>query len=61
MKLQFILGATTFLTGLTIVIVGTDFGRIINVTIGVIVGAVLMLIGMARLKHAWINRNHDDE
>lgn len=56
--IHFALGAMTLLTGLALVVIGTDYGRMINVTLGVIIGAILILLGMARLKFAWLNRTH---
>jgi multisubunit Na+/H+ antiporter MnhG subunit len=56
MNYNFILGLGTFVAGLALVVFGTDYGRIINVTMGVIIGAILVLMGMARMKYAWINR-----
>lgn len=53
MRFHFILAASTFLTGVAFVAVGTDFGNIPNVTVGVIFGATLMLLGLARFKFAW--------
>lgn len=57
MIFHFVLGAATFLAGLILVLVGTDYGRIINVTVGVIAGSALVLLGAARLKYAWLNRH----
>lgn len=56
MNFHFILGASTFIAGIILVAIGTDYGRIINVTIGVMIGAMLILLGMARMKQAWISR-----
>lgn len=56
--IHFALGAMTLLTGLALVVIGTDYGRMINVTLGVIIVAILILLGMARLKFAWLNRTH---
>lgn len=61
MVLHFIVGLFTLIAGLTLILVGTDYGRILNVTIGVLMGSVLVIIGLARLKYAWLNRKGDDE
>lgn len=55
MLAQLLLGLSTFITGIVLVVIGTDFGRIINVTVGVIAGSVFILLGMARLKYVWVN------
>lgn len=60
MNFNFILGASTFIAGIILIVVGTDYGRIVNVTLGVIIGAILILLGMARMKQAWINRRDGD-
>lgn len=60
MRLQFIVGAMTLLTGIVLILVGTDFGRIINVTVGVIAGSVFVLLGISRLKQAWLNRDKEE-
>lgn len=59
MKLQMIVGIMTLLTGIALILIGTDFGQIINVTVGVIVGAVFVLLGINRLKQAWLNRDEE--
>lgn len=61
MVLHFIVGLFSLIAGLTLMVVGTDYGRILNVTIGVLMGSVLVIIGLARLKYAWVNRKGDDE
>ena len=60
MRLQFIVGTMTLLTGIVLILVGTDYGRIINVTVGVIAGAVFVLLGISRLKQAWLNRDREE-
>ncbi|HAK75311.1 MAG TPA: hypothetical protein DCP36_20365 [Sporomusaceae bacterium] len=60
MRLQFIVGTMTLLTGIVLILVGTDYGRIINVTVGVIAGAVFVLLGISRLKQAWLNRDKEE-
>jgi len=50
----------TLLTGIVLILVGTDYGRIINVTVGVIAGAVFVLLGISRLKQAWLNRDKEE-
>ncbi len=52
MNYHLILGYITLLTGLVLIIVGTDYGRMINVTVGVIVGAIMVILGMNRIKNA---------
>lgn len=59
MGIQFVLGAMTLLTGIVLILIGTDFGEIMNVTVGVIAGSVFVLLGISRLKHAWLNRDKD--
>jgi len=59
MGIQFVLGAMTLLTGIVLILIGTDFGKIMNVTVGVIAGSVFVLFGISRLKHAWLNRDKD--
>lgn len=60
MRLQFIVGTMTLLTGIVLILVGTDYGRIINVTVGVIAGAAFVLLGISRLKQAWLNRDKEE-
>ncbi len=60
MRLQFIVGTMTLLTGIVLILVGTDYGRIINVTVGVIAGAVFVLLGISRLKQAWLHRDKEE-
>lgn len=59
MRIQFMLGVMTLLTGIVLILIGTDFGKIMNVTVGVIAGSVFVLLGISRLKHAWLNRDKD--
>lgn len=59
MKLQMIVGLMTLLTGIALILIGTDFGKIINVTVGVIAGAVFVLLGINRLKQAWLTRDEE--
>ena len=60
MNFNFILGASTFIAGILLVVIGTDYGRIVNVTLGVLIGAILILLGMATMKKVWINRKDGD-
>ena len=52
MNYHLILGSITLLAGLVLIIVGTDYGRIANVTMGVIVGSIMVLLGAARIKNS---------
>jgi multisubunit Na+/H+ antiporter MnhG subunit len=52
-----VLGSMTLLAGVALIVVGTDYGRIVNVTMGVIIGSMMVLLGAARIKNAWQNRN----
>lgn len=54
MNIHVILGTMTLLAGITLIVVGTDYGRIINVTMGVIVGSMMVLLGIARIKNSWL-------
>ncbi len=56
-KYQLIWGLISLIVGAALVIIGTDYGRIFNVTLGMIVGAVMMILGISRLKYVWRHRN----
>ena len=60
MKYHFIVGIMTLLTGLVLVVLGTDYGSKINVTVGLIMGSVMILLGIARIKNA-IQMRHERE
>jgi len=49
---QFIVGGMTLLTGIVLIVMGTDFGSNIKLTMGVVIGSIMLLLGTARLKHA---------
>lgn len=57
MNFHIVLGSMTLLAGVALIVVGTDYGRIVNVTMGVIIGSMMVLLGAARIKNAWQNRN----
>lgn len=57
MFFQIVLGALTLLSGAILVAMGTDFGNSVNVSPGVIIGSVMTLLGMVRLKNAVSQRN----
>ncbi len=62
MMIQFILGGITLLTGIGLILMGTDFGNNIKLTVGVIIGSIMLLLGTARLKHAIAyRREHGNE
>jgi hypothetical protein len=42
----------TLLTGIVLIVMGTDFGSNIKLTMGVVIGSIMLLLGTARLKHA---------
>ncbi|MBC8016073.1 MAG: hypothetical protein H7X79_10080 [Sporomusaceae bacterium] len=52
MNYHLIVGSITLLTGFVLIVVGTDYGRIVDVTAGVIVGAIMILLGAARIRNA---------
>jgi hypothetical protein len=52
----------TLLTGIVLIVMGTDFGNNIKLTMGVVVGSIMLLLGAARLKHAIAyRREYGDE
>lgn len=55
--MQLLWGILSFSVGLALIVVGTDYGRIFNVTVGMIVGAVMMILGISRFKYAWRHRS----
>jgi zinc transporter ZupT len=59
---QFIVGGMTLLTGIVLIVMGTDFGNNIKLTMGVVAGSIMLLLGTARLKHAIAyRREYGDE
>ena len=56
-KFQMIWGLITLSVGVALMVVGTDYGRIFNVTAGLIAGSVMVILGISRLKYAWRHRN----
>lgn len=52
MNYHLIVGSITLLTGVVLIVVGTDYGRIVNVTAGVILGAIMIMLGAARIRNA---------
>ena len=52
MFFQIVLGALTLLSGGILVAMGTDFGNNLNLSMGVIIGSVMTVLGMVRLKNA---------
>ncbi|GEM_PF-1283005 len=62
MKYQFIVGGMTLVTGIVLIAMGTDFGNKVNLTVGVIIGSIMLLLGTARLKNAIAyRREHGEE
>ena len=62
MRYQFVIGGMTLVTGIVLIAMGTDFGSKINVTVGVVVGSIMLLLGTARLKNAMqYRREHGKE
>lgn len=62
MMYQFVIGGMTLVTGIVLIAMGTDFGSKINVTVGVVVGSIMLLLGTARLKNAMqYRREHGKE
>ena len=53
---QSLLGATSFLTGIILMVLGTDYGRVMEVTPLLLLGSIMVILGMARMKHAWLQR-----
>ena len=56
MRLHFILGISTCLTGIAVLLFSIDYFVIKEITAGELAGSVILLFVMARLKFAWINR-----
>jgi len=54
--LHFVLGTATLSAGLILVGLGTNFGRVYDLNAGVIAGSLVVLLGVARLKYAWLKK-----
>ena len=51
MKLELFVGVGSLVTGIILLIMGTDYGRNFNdITGGVFMGAIMILLGSARLR-----------
>lgn len=59
MNFQLLLGIVTLLTGIALVAIGTDYGRIVNITVGVIAGGVFIILGLNRIKQGWLQQKEE--
>ncbi len=51
MKLELLIGVLSLVTGIVLLIMGTDYGKNFNdITGGVFMGAIMILLGAARLR-----------
>lgn len=51
MKLELLIGVMSLVTGIVLLVMGTDYGKNFNdITGGVFMGAIMILLGAARLR-----------
>ncbi|MDD4599713.1 hypothetical protein SDC9_04217 [bioreactor metagenome] len=55
---HYVLGTATFTAGVVLISLGTDYGRVFDLSLSTVLGSLLVILGVARLKYAWLKKNH---